>query len=348
MKHPLATPEGTAAYARAHPAAPGHYRAWRGLTLSSLGFGSYLGEDTDDADAAYTAAFEVGLRGGVNVLDTAANYRGRRSEHAVGAALGAAPREQFLLATKGGFVASPAALHSYLGAGVITPGDVAMGCHSIAPGYLAGELERSLEVLGVDAVDVYFLHNPEAQLDAFPRPVVMQRLRDAIGFLEGARKAGRIGCYGLATWFALRVPPAHRSHLALEDVLDIARDVGGTQHGLRAVELPYSLAMPEAARAATQPWRGESVPALQVAREADLLVLGSATLMQGQLLRRMPDPVRERLGASPAEAAIQFSRSTPGVTTALVGTGRPEHARLNLSIVGQEPRPGVAASLLGG
>jgi len=40
---------------------------------------------------------------------------------------------------------------------------------------------------------------------------------------------------------------------------------------------------------------------------------------------------------SDAERAIQFVRSTPGITTALVGMSRVEHVRTNLEIVGVEP-----------
>lgn len=342
----LATPEGTAAYAREHPAAPGHYRAWRGLTLSSLGFGSYLGDETEAADAAYVEAFAAGLRGGVNVLDTAANYRGRRSERAVGRALRASdvPREQVLLVTKGGFAPGAHILMDYVREGVIGPNDIVARCHVMSPRYLARELQQSLEGLGVRGVDAYLLHNPETQLEnGVSWGLFEERLRECLLFLEKERTRGRIGVYGLATWRGLR-----DGSLPLERILDIAREIGGEDHGLRALELPYNLAMPEAARAASQPWRGARVPILQAARDANMLVLCSATLMQGQLLRRMPAPLRERLGASSVEAAIQFSRSTPGVTCALVGTGRPEHAHENLGVVGQPPRMAEAAALLGG
>ena len=40
---------------------------------------------------------------------------------------------------------------------------------------------------------------------------------------------------------------------------------------------------------------------------------------------------------SDAERAMQFVRSTPGITTALVGMSRVEHVRANLSIVGVAP-----------
>lgn len=344
----FATPAATRAYAAARDLPGAAWREWRGLTLSSLGFGSYLGDDTDEADARYAEAFALGLVGGVNVLDTAANYRGGRSERAVGAALRAArdagvPREAYLLATKGGFVASPARLARYAQRGIVAPAEVAMGCHVMTPAYLAHELSQSLESLGVDAIDVYFLHNPETQLEAVGKEVFEARLRACFAFLEEERRAQRIGVYGLATWHGLRV-----GSLQLERILEIARAVGGDGHGLRAIELPYNLAMPEAARALSQRWRDRELTVLEAAQEADLLVLGSATLMQTRLLRGVPGPVRERLGGDALEAAIQFSRSTPGITCALVGTGDPAHARRNVEVLRSPLRVTETKALLGG
>jgi len=108
-----ATCDGTAAYAARHqpPAVAGHFRqANPGLTLPSLGLGTYLGAPDDATDAAYQAAVERALALGCNLIDTAVNYRFQRSERAVGRALAAAVRrgevrrEEVVIATKGGFV----------------------------------------------------------------------------------------------------------------------------------------------------------------------------------------------------------------------------------------------------
>src|SRR5947209_5884596 len=68
--------------------ATGHFREWRGLSISSLGIGTYLGPDDDTTDTLYEAAVERAIVSGINVVDSAINYRGQRSERAVGRALG--------------------------------------------------------------------------------------------------------------------------------------------------------------------------------------------------------------------------------------------------------------------
>ncbi len=62
--------------------------------------------------------------------------------------------------------------------------------------------------------------------------------------------------------------------------------------------------------------------------------MASATLMQGQVLSHMPDKVAELLPglATDAQRAIQFTRSTPGISVALVGMGRREHVIENLAV----------------
>src|SRR5215831_21253916 len=97
-----ATVDGSTHFASRFPAlAPGFYRsATFGVSMSSIGLGIYLGDNTDADDVAYAAAIRKAVISGINVVDTAINYRAQRSERAVGAAIhallasGAAPREQ--------------------------------------------------------------------------------------------------------------------------------------------------------------------------------------------------------------------------------------------------------------
>src|SRR6267143_4608843 len=91
----FATPEGTARYRERFPrfreaehfrhpeSVPGAGELW----LSSIGLGTYLGEPDQATDAAYMEAISTALRSGINVLDTAINYRHQRSERNIGAAL---------------------------------------------------------------------------------------------------------------------------------------------------------------------------------------------------------------------------------------------------------------------
>src|SRR6516225_3259452 len=114
MLDAYAADAGTARYADRFPALhdAGHYRRQEhvtgvsSLSLSSIGLGTYLGDPSNDADLEYTAAIVAALRAGVNVLDTAINYRHQRSERNIGDALrqvtasGEFARDEVLICTK--------------------------------------------------------------------------------------------------------------------------------------------------------------------------------------------------------------------------------------------------------
>src|SRR5689334_7396716 len=82
----------------------------KGTSLSSIGIGTYLGNPDETTDSNYTDAIVRAVHLGVNVIDTAANYRFQRSERSIGAALqvlanehGIA-RDEVVICTKGGYL----------------------------------------------------------------------------------------------------------------------------------------------------------------------------------------------------------------------------------------------------
>src|SRR5262245_6842436 len=105
-----ATREGTARYrARFGRLAPDHFLEVRGLWVSSIGIGTYLGEPDASDDAGYRDAVIAAVKSGCNVIDTAINYRFQRSERSVGEALRSLfadgfSRDEIVVATKGGFI----------------------------------------------------------------------------------------------------------------------------------------------------------------------------------------------------------------------------------------------------
>jgi aryl-alcohol dehydrogenase-like predicted oxidoreductase len=95
--------------------------------------------------------------------------------------------------------------------------------------------------------------------------------------------------------------------------------------------LPFNLAMPEAFTNTNQSWQGDTVSLFEAARRAQIAVIGSATLYQARLTQNLPEKVRKKLAAgSDLEAAIQFARSAPGITTSLIGMSKMEHVAANL------------------
>jgi aryl-alcohol dehydrogenase-like predicted oxidoreductase len=350
----FATSDGTRKYAArfASSAAAGHFREQQGLWLSSIGIGTYLGEPDARTDQAYTDAIVAAVESGANVIDSAVNYRFQRSERSVGAAVeelvrrGYA-REEILICTKGGFLtpdgdmpadASEYFNQEYVVTEILREGDVAAGCHSMAPRFIADQLERSRRNIGVETVDVYYLHNPETQLSEVPREMFNSRVRAAFEFLESAVAAAKIHFYGLATWNAFRQDENQQDFLSLAAMESLARDVAGGSHHFRFVQLPCNLGMTEALTRSNQPLDGRRAPMVEAANKLGITLVASATMLQGKLSRGLPPFVTAALGLqNDAERALQFVRSTPGIATALVGMSRIEHVRANMALAGVSP-----------
>ena len=352
-----ATGDGTRRYAEklAGRLASGHFRELTGLSVSTLALGTYLGPEDGATDVLYQDAVVRALELGVNVLDTAVNYRHQRSERAIRTALadaiarGVIRRDEVVVATKGGFIPfdgtvprDPRAYFAatYVETGIIKPGDVAKGAHCMTPRYLRDQIDRSRANLGLETLDVYFVHNPETQLGEVDRAEFLTRLRAAFGALEEAVAAGSIARYGTATWNGYRVDPGDPGYLSLAEVVAAAQDVGGADHHFQVIQLPYNLGMTEAFTRANQRLTDRVVPVLEAAREFGIAVMASASLHQGQLTR-LPEMMAQYIPGltTDAQRALQFVRSTPGITTALTGMKTSAHVDENAAIATISPMP---------
>ncbi len=349
-----ATPAGTERFAQraieGRGLPPEHFRASAGVRLSSLGLGTYLGRPDAATDHAVEQAVAISLSSGrVNVLDTAINYRLQRAERSVGRALkrlfdsGPVARDEILVATKIGYLAPDAEAgvpapewieRELLRPGILAPEDVVNGSHAMTPRFLEDQFERSRRNLGLETIDLLYLHNaPDAQLPVVGATEFARRLEEAFETLEAFRASGRLGWYGLATWDALRSPMASPDHFELEVAVRTAERVAGTEHGFRFVQFPFNLALPEAAVARTQTVGPERCTLFEAIRRLRLGSFTSVPLLQGQLARN--GPKRDGLRAGPT--ALQFARSAPGTIGPLVGQKQPEHLSENLEVAALPP-----------
>ncbi|OGH63227.1 MAG: hypothetical protein A3G34_15355 [Candidatus Lindowbacteria bacterium RIFCSPLOWO2_12_FULL_62_27] len=359
-----ATPEGTARYARRFSdAAPGHFRAALGVTIGSVGMGTYLGPPDPAADESYAQAAVDAVSGGCNVIDTASNYRFQRSERSIGEGLRRLDakgirRDELLLCTKGGFIpfdgdvpAHPPTYftETFIKPGIAGPRDLVGGMHCMTPKYLIHQIECSRANLGVEQIDVYYVHNPETQLSAVETEEFYGRMREVFDALERAASDGKIVWYGCATWNAFRAPPGAPDHVSLERLVRLARDVAGESHRFRVIQLPYNLMMPEALSEPTQEVAGGRCTALEAAKRLGVSVFTSVPIFQGRLAYGLPKELKDSIPglATDAQRAIQFVRSTPGVSAPLVGMSSPEHVKENLSLLKTPPlAPDRFAALL--
>ena len=352
-----ATTEGTRAYSEygvAKGKPESHFKKFAGLSLSSLGMGTYLGDTTVEDDKAVEEAVERSiLSGGINVIDTAINYRAMRSEKSIGRALlkviggGQVSREQLFVCTKNGYITNDGDFPGvdvmeymqkmYITPGVIGPEEISSGYNVMNPDYLGRCIDKSLMNMHLSTIDLVYIHNAFESWHAdVDRKTFDSMLEQAFKAYEKYRAAGKMRYYGMATWTCFRVPKDHPEYLSLEACIRIAESAGGKNHGFRFIQLPYNLAYSEALLLRNQSAGGRDN--LTILQAADLLGIGvftSIPLFQGRLLQgRIPD-----FGGltGPVQKLLQLVRSTPSVIAPLVGQKKPDHVEENLKIAEVPP-----------
>ncbi|MFF7284519.1 aldo/keto reductase [Streptomyces griseorubiginosus] len=161
-----------------------------GVEVSALAFGGaavgnlFTEVGDEQAHEAVTAAWERGIR----YFDTAPHYGLGLSEQRLGEALKAYPRTEFTLSTKVGRRLEPSdAGGDDLANGFAVPATRRRVWDFTEDG-VRRTLEASLERLGLDRVDVVYLHDPDDHAEA--------AFREGYPALEKLRSEGVVGAIG--------------------------------------------------------------------------------------------------------------------------------------------------------
>ncbi len=352
-----ATPQGTRRFAERFADRPGHFRCPDRLLLSSLAQGTRPGDPNGADDLLYRSAVPQALERGVNVFDTALSYRMQTSERSLGTALrramgeGLVARDEIYVISKGGYLTPEPErvlrpgdgrrelIRTYVDTDLVDPRELVAGNHSLEPAFLTDQIERSRANLGLETIDLYCVQDPELHLEAKGPDEFYWLLARVLEALEEAVARGAIGAYGLSTWSGLLLPHSEQGHLSIVDTFQLALEVGGADHHLRAMQLPYSVAMSEGMSLPTQFGPDGPAPVFETLRDTGCAVFASVPLARGRAVRGLPAVLREAFPGllSAAQCALQFARSTSCVTSALVGMRRPEHIDENLGLARHAP-----------
>lgn len=162
------------------------------IQVSILGFGAapignlYTRLDDDEARAAVDAAWDDGVR----YFDTAPHYGLGLSELRLGAALAHRPRTEFTISTKVGRLLEPhpAPTGSDLAAGGFAVADTLIRRPDYSRDGVRRSLEASLRRLGLDRIDIVYVHDPDDYLAT--------ALDEALPALAELRDQGVIGAIG--------------------------------------------------------------------------------------------------------------------------------------------------------
>ncbi|MDH4147531.1 MAG: aldo/keto reductase [Acidimicrobiia bacterium] len=190
-----------------------------GPEVSAIGLGcmsmsqSYGIADPDEAEATLLRALEVG----VTFFDTANAYGNGHNEELVGRVLGA-HRDRIVLATKFGIIREKPGVDGH-------------------PDNVAGYCDGSLARLGMDFIDLYYLHRVDKRVP----------IEDTVGAMGELVRAGKVGAIGLSEVSSATLRRAHAVHpiTAVQSeyslwTRDVERKLIGTCAELGVALVPFS------------------------------------------------------------------------------------------------------------
>ncbi len=327
---------------------PTFFREVADLTLAEIGIGTFGGEPKNIVDDKIARTCEEAVLGGFNVIDTSPAYRYHRSEKAVGRAIkklmARGLREETIVITKGGVITTDSprvttadyVQEQLLPAGV-RPQQMLGTVYSIVPAYLDFSLKRSLKYLQTDYVDIFLLESLEIIAERVSVENLLRLLEHSFSWLEQEVTDGRLKYYGISSYSGWTTPAGTKGHLPLGEIIALAQRVGGKDHHLRVIQAPLSLGDLRVLNTELDSPQGKLPLPLAVAASG-LFFFAYMPLAQGQLTFNLPELGQALTGcASDTQRALQFVRSTPGVSHVSVGMRNSDHLQENLELKGVMP-----------
>ncbi|MEG2983131.1 MAG: aldo/keto reductase [Peptostreptococcaceae bacterium] len=264
-----------------------------------FGMGTHLGEFTDEHSNLYIDTLTYGLENGVNFIDTSVNYREMKSEKDVGVVLNklinkrkTIKRGEIVIATKGGQIYGDCEIDvkaiDYLEEilipeGILNIEDVNIvdgHMHTLAPYFYETTIELSKRNLGIDTIDIHYIHNPEISMYVLGEVEFYKQLKVLVEFYEEQVEKGNIQFYGMSTWKAFICDENSPWYISLEKVLDIAREVKGLNNNFKFIQMPYNIYNKSALENKTQLVGKEHYCAIRAAKKLGLYTTISSPLNQ--------------------------------------------------------------------
>lgn len=327
-----------------------HFKEFDDLILSSIGMGTYLGDlsKEDDIDIE-NALYESVKSHAINVIDSAINYRAMKSEKSIGRSItrlvndGIISRDEIFVSTKNGYITNDGDYpmldvweyiqRMYISTGIIKAEDISSGYNVLNPAYIEKCIERSRFNLKLDTIDLVYIHNAfESWNQDVSKNKFFDMLSKVFEVYEKFRSKNKIRYYGMATWTCFRVGEENKEYLSLDEVYNIAKSIGGVDHGFRFIQIPYNLAYSEALFLKNQNVGNEKkLTILEAAKRLKIGVFSSVPLLQGKLIQTKIPDYSETL-TDPIMKLLQIIRSSPSIIAPLIGQKKMDHVNKNNKI----------------
>jgi aryl-alcohol dehydrogenase-like predicted oxidoreductase len=303
------------------------------LELSELSFGTWLTVAGGIGREQPIRCIHAAVDCGITLFDTANQYGAGEAERVLGEALKAYPRDRFMIATKLFFPV----------------GDEPDSGLSAAQ--IEKQLDRSLQRLGVDCIDLYQCHRYDKETS----------LEETLRALDRAVRAGKVRAIGFSEWTAEQIEAAEAiarangltAFCSSQPQYSILwrKPEGGVFAACKRYGIGNLAFSPLAHGVLSGKYRpGEAPPAGSRAASEEMNIFMETA---GRHYRSAPllaaveglKPIAAELGLTMAQMALKWVLRRAEVASAIIGASRPEQIQENVLAVGSKLPDEVAEQI---
>lgn len=306
---------------------------------SRLGLGTFIGNFSDEHSELFRAAISYALLNGINIIDTAINYRGMRSERDIGVVItkliedGLIERNQFVVSSKAGIIPGDGEImlrpifymqQNLIESGIIASEDTYMEDTlwlTMNPRFYEYALEVSKSHLNLDTIDIYYMHELELSMRHYGPTEFYNKLEGIIIAYENMVSEGKIKEYGMATWEAFQLEPSDNKYISLEKVMDVVNKVS-PKHHFKHLMVPINLQLNEPVTRKTQCFKDERLTIVECAKRYGIEVHSSGSIGQGEALNKHS-----------VEDYLSFLVNNCNCDSYFIGSKSIEHIKENMRII---------------
>jgi len=316
------------------------------LHYSKVGIGTYLGDLSESVDDKIYNVIIKAIKNGINLIDTAPNYRCERSEMIIGKVVSDSNRKDLIISTKVGFLPfkqqEPENYNKYfqdrfINSGIINTSDIYGDWQSFHPDYIEWQLNESLNRLNTDYIDIYYLHNPDELLDYISLDKFYSIISNAFEFLNKMILLGKIKYIGISTWNGFL---KNENKVDLNKIISIAKNTLDSDK-FKFIQVPYNLAMTDYLTKKNQidSKNNKNCSLIYLANSYNIDVMTSAPFYHGKLINiDLPEKIKNMFYnvKNNAELSLKFSLSNPGSNAVLTGVTNTSHLQEIISVLNKD------------
>lgn len=308
--------------------------------MGRLCLGTHLGDFSKEVSEKYQNAITYALQHGIMTIDGAINYRGMCSEKDEGIAISnliqmnLLKREDFCITSKAGLlfgdIQSGLNPQKYL-TDILIPKGISRDdffqykglYQTLDPAFFEIALEKTLENLNLQTLDVHYIHIPEIARLYLTEKEFYDKMEHLFAWYEKQVQAGKIRYYGIAVEFLVEEPQEVKWHFEIEKLKFLADQVSNQNSHFKYVLFEYNLLCPYAKTVKNQTVYGQKYSFADACKMSGLKTVASMPFAMGDGFQKYT-----------AKELLLFSLN--GADHVIVGSKNTSHIKEILAITSQE------------